>query len=63
MVECGHWYHGKEILIAPDKVESVSYEESKVFVNLTKADIQQTAENHLAHAGTNRKAAETFPTE
>lgn len=51
VVETGHWYSGKEILIAPGKVERISYEESKVFVNLTKADIEATAENHFARAG------------
>lgn len=50
VVETGHWYSGKEILIAPRKVERISYEESKVLVNLTKADIQQTAGHHLAPA-------------
>ena len=51
VVEAGHWYSGKEILISPSKVERISYEESKVFVNLTKADIEQTAENAVAKAG------------
>lgn len=54
VVETGHWYAGKEILITPGKVERISYEESKVFVSLTKADIQQTAEHHVAHAGTGK---------
>jgi len=47
VVETGHWYSGKEILISPNRVERISYEESKVYVNLTKSDIQLTAENHL----------------
>jgi len=51
VVEAGHWYSGKEILISTGKVESIRYEESKVFVNLAMADIQHTAENHLAKAG------------
>jgi PRC-barrel domain protein len=50
VVEAGHWYSGKEIRIAPAKVERVSFEESTVFVTLTKTDIQRTAEDHLAHA-------------
>lgn len=48
VVEAGHWYSGKEILIATSSINRISYEESKVFVNLTKADIQRTAEHHLA---------------
>ena len=51
VVEAGHWYPGKEILIACAKIERISYEESKVFVSLTKADLQQAAGNHLAKAG------------
>ncbi len=48
VVEAGHWYAGKEILIAPDDVERIGYEESTVFVNLNKETIQRTAEHHLA---------------
>ncbi len=50
-VETGHWYSGKEILISSARIERISYEDSTVFVNLTKADIRQTEENHLAKAG------------
>jgi len=48
VVETGHWYSGKEILIPTGKVKRISYEEAKVFVSLTKADIQQTAENEIS---------------
>ena len=51
VVESGHWYSGKEILISPSKIERISYDESKVFVNLTKADIHHTAENDIVKAG------------
>ena len=51
VVETGHWYSGKEILISPSKIERVGYDESKVFVNLSKADIQHTMENDVARAG------------
>ena len=50
-VETGHWYSGKEILITPAKIERISYPESKVFVKLSKADLERTEENHLANAG------------
>ena len=49
-VETGHWYAGKEIFIAPAKIERISFPESKVFVHLTKADIQRTTDNHLVKA-------------
>ena len=51
-VETSHWHSGKEILISPSKIKRISYKESKVFVNLTKADIQQrTAENEFVKGG------------
>jgi|SRR5450759_371011 len=39
VVEAGHWYSGKEVRIAANKVDRISYRESKVYVNLAKADI------------------------
>jgi hypothetical protein len=51
VVKTGHWYSGREILIAPANIERISYEESKVFVNLTKEDIQETPENKVAKVG------------
>ena len=48
VIETGHWFSGKEILIPTGKVKRISYEEAKVFVSLTKADIQQTAENEIS---------------
>jgi len=50
IVETGHWYSGREILISPSKIERINYEESKVFVNLTKEDIQRTSEGSVAQA-------------
>jgi hypothetical protein len=49
-VETGHWYSGKEILIKPSEIERISYEEAKVFVNLTKGNLERTEEKHLATA-------------
>jgi hypothetical protein len=51
VVETGHWYAGKEILISPSKIDRISYEDSAVFVNLTKADIQQAAEIEQPNSG------------
>ena len=51
VVETGHWYAGKEILLSPSMIDRISYEDSTVFVILTKADIQRTAENDVAKAG------------
>jgi sporulation protein YlmC with PRC-barrel domain len=47
VVETGHWYSGKEILIPSSKIDRISYEESKIFVRLSKAEIQQTTEDDV----------------
>ncbi|MEO6004665.1 MAG: PRC-barrel domain-containing protein [Opitutus sp.] len=51
VVETGHWYSGKEVLISPAKIQRVSYDESKVFVTLTKSDIERTADHEVVEAG------------
>jgi len=51
MVEAGHWYAGKEIKIPTDQITQINYDTSAVHVNLTKEDIQQTAENHVTKTG------------
>lgn len=51
VVETGHWYAGKEVRIVPANVTRISYEDSKVSVNLTKEDIQATAENDRVKPG------------
>ena len=51
MVEAGHWYSGKEVLISPWTVDRVSYGESKVFVRLSKDDIRHTLAHDIVQAG------------
>lgn len=51
VVEAGHWYAGKEILIPVSAVGRVSYEDSEVFVKLTKEAIQHTAEHDVVNTG------------
>jgi hypothetical protein len=51
VVDTGHWYSGKEILIPTKRVVRISYEDSKVFVSLSKADIERTGANEMASAG------------
>ncbi len=46
VVECGHWYSGKEILIPADKVSRISYDQSTVYVDSTKAAMMEAAEQH-----------------
>jgi hypothetical protein len=50
VVEAGHWYAGKQILISPSMVKKVSYETSELSVSLTMVDIQRTSEDEVARA-------------
>jgi hypothetical protein len=52
VIEAGHWYSGKEILLPTSKVMRIAYEESKVFVSLTKEEIKKTHEHELVGAST-----------
>jgi sporulation protein YlmC with PRC-barrel domain len=51
VVETGHWFSGKEIAISPKQIDRISYEESKVFVKVTKEAILQTPEYHVPPLG------------
>ena len=50
VIETGHWYSGKEIVISPEHIDRISYEESKVFVDVTKEAILDAAEYHMPRA-------------
>ncbi|MBC8012382.1 MAG: PRC-barrel domain-containing protein [Burkholderiales bacterium] len=41
-VETGHWYAGKEILVLPESISHISYEESTVYVELSREQIRAT---------------------
>jgi uncharacterized protein YrrD len=47
VVETGHWFSGKEIIISPKQIDWISYWESTVFVNATREEILQAPEYHL----------------
>jgi hypothetical protein len=51
VVEAGHWYSGKQILVSPGRIDRISFVEREVLVKLSKADIQHTDEGELAKAG------------
>jgi hypothetical protein len=42
VVKTGHRFTGKEVLIPTNKIDRISYEDSKVFANLTKAAVEQS---------------------
>jgi len=47
VVETGHWYSGKEIVISPKEIVRISYDGSKVFVSVTKEAILKAPEYHV----------------
>jgi hypothetical protein len=51
VVETGHWLSGKEIVISPKDIDRISYEESKVFVKVTKEAILGAPEYHVPPLG------------
>jgi uncharacterized protein YrrD len=44
VVESGHWYSGKEIRISSEKISRISFDESTVYVNSTKAALMEASE-------------------
>jgi len=44
IVDTGGWLPGKKVLIAPQWIERVSWEESKVFINLSRDAIEKSPE-------------------
>jgi uncharacterized protein YrrD len=51
IVETGHWYSGKEVYIKPGNIRLIDYEDGKIAVNLTLADIKHTAEHGVVERG------------
>jgi uncharacterized protein YrrD len=50
IVETGHWFTEKEIAISPRHIGSISYEDSTVFVNLSKEAILNASEFQMPGA-------------
>ncbi len=42
IVETGHWYAGRKLLLVPRNIVGISYEDSTVFTNLPTTDLRQT---------------------
>ena len=51
VIKTGHRFTGKEVCIPASKVDRISYEESTVFVNLTKEAVEQSPVNQMALSG------------
>ena len=44
VIATGHWWSGKNVLVPPNAIARVSWEESKVFVNLPRSAVRQEPE-------------------
>jgi len=51
VVETGHWFAGKQIAISPKQIDRISSQESKVYVNVTKAAILEAPEYYVPPFG------------
>jgi hypothetical protein len=58
VIKTGHRLSGKEVLIPTSAVARISFDESTVFVNLTREAAEQSPEHHLV---SNRAAASAPP--
>jgi hypothetical protein len=48
VIKTGHRFTGKEVLIPAGKVSRISYEDSTVFVNLTREAVEKSPAHHVA---------------
>lgn len=51
VIKTGHRFSGKEVQIPTHQVDRISYEESTVFVSLTREAVEQSPAHHLASVG------------
>ena len=51
VIKTGHRFSGKEVQIPTSAVDRVGYEESTVFVKLTREAVEQSPQHHLAPVG------------
>ena len=51
VVESGHWFSRKDIVVSPNRIDCISYEESKIFMNVTKEEILKASETRLPPLG------------
>jgi hypothetical protein len=55
------WYLAREAVISLNTVARISYEESKIFVKLTKAQVQKLGEEHALRVAAEASVAGAFP--
>ena len=61
VVKTGHWFAGKQIAISPKHIDRISFEESKVFVNVTKEAILEAPEYYVPPFGSESSDAPASP--
>lgn len=44
VVDTGNWWPGKKVLIAPDRIDHVSWQERRLAVNITRAQVEGSPE-------------------
>ena len=44
VIDTKNWWIGKKVIISPQWIERISWEESKVFVNMSREEIKQSPE-------------------
>jgi hypothetical protein len=52
VIKVGHRFTGKDVQIPMSQIDRISYEDSTVFVKLTKDAVEKSPEQHLAPDGT-----------
>jgi len=51
VIKTGHRFSGKEVRISTSQVDRISYEESTVFVSLTREAVEQSSTHDMAPVG------------
>jgi len=51
VVQTGHWCSHKEIALSPKHIDRISYEESRVFVDVRKEAILEAPQYHVCPLG------------
>jgi uncharacterized protein YrrD len=50
VVECGHWYAGREVVVSTDKIARISYDQSTIYVDSTKQAFTEASKHPHSHA-------------
>jgi hypothetical protein len=51
VIKTGHRFSGKEVQLPTSQVSRISYQESTVFVNLTREAVEQSPAHQVARVG------------